>query len=198
MECAARVPSTSGRQGEGKPYWATPVGQPLRFTIGAGQVSAPGAPRKLVLACLSMRSPVKRGTLCWVAERGCIHQSACAAGCAQVCASLHYIRHGSSPCVAVFMAVIEPPSAVALMVRVGMMDVARLATVLLQVPRGLEEAVCALAKRERAIVSCPAALAGSGGDQRGGRQGGQRRRCRPRARACACAAATAQHGPCGV
>lgn len=32
---------------------------------------------------------------------------------------------------------------------------------LLQAPPGLEEAVCALAKHERAIVSCPAALAGS-------------------------------------
>ena len=42
VECAARVPSSSGRQGEGKPYWATPAGQPLRFTIGTGQVSALG------------------------------------------------------------------------------------------------------------------------------------------------------------
>ena len=40
-------------------------------------------------------------------------------------------------------------------------------TVLLQAPPGLEEAVCALAKRERAIVSCPAALAGSGGTSGG-------------------------------
>ena len=41
--------------------------------------------------------------------------------------------------------------------------VLHLCLALLQAPPGLEEAVCALAKRERAIVSCPATLARSGG-----------------------------------
>jgi len=47
------------------------------------------------------------------------------------------------------------------------------------VPPGLEEAVCALANRERAFFSCPVALAGSGGASggpgvgtRGGAEGG--------------------------
>lgn len=41
VECAARVPSTSGRQGAGEPYWVTPAGQPLRFTVGDSPVSFP-------------------------------------------------------------------------------------------------------------------------------------------------------------
>ena len=40
VECAARAPSTSGRQGAGEPYWATPAGQPLRFTVGDSWVSS--------------------------------------------------------------------------------------------------------------------------------------------------------------
>lgn len=41
VECVARVPSTSGRQGAGEPYWATLAGQPLRFTVGDSRVSFP-------------------------------------------------------------------------------------------------------------------------------------------------------------
>ncbi|KAK9805627.1 hypothetical protein WJX72_008874 [[Myrmecia] bisecta] len=38
VDCKARVPSTSGRQGEGTPYFATAPGAPLRWTMGSGQV----------------------------------------------------------------------------------------------------------------------------------------------------------------
>ena len=38
MACTARVPSSSGRQGEGTPYFSTPDDRPLRFTVGDGQV----------------------------------------------------------------------------------------------------------------------------------------------------------------
>ena len=40
VTCSARVPSSSGRQGEGTPYFATPPGQPLRWTLGSGRAGA--------------------------------------------------------------------------------------------------------------------------------------------------------------
>ena len=39
VSCTARVPSSSGRQGEGAPYHASTPDSPLRFTVGDGQVS---------------------------------------------------------------------------------------------------------------------------------------------------------------
>ncbi len=47
VECAAREPAADGRQGAGAPYWATPPGQPLRFTVGDGQVRPPSLPPPL-------------------------------------------------------------------------------------------------------------------------------------------------------
>ncbi|EIE22917.1 hypothetical protein COCSUDRAFT_64037 [Coccomyxa subellipsoidea C-169] len=38
VTCTARVPSSSGRQGEGRTYFSTPPDQPLCFAIGDGQV----------------------------------------------------------------------------------------------------------------------------------------------------------------
>ena len=38
VSCSARVPSSSGRQGEGVPFYETQPGRPLRFTIGARSV----------------------------------------------------------------------------------------------------------------------------------------------------------------
>ena len=36
--CSARCPSSDGSQGTGTPYFQTPEGQPLAFTIGDGTV----------------------------------------------------------------------------------------------------------------------------------------------------------------
>ena len=40
VSCTARVPSSSGRQGEGTPYYSSTPDRPLCFTIGDGQVSS--------------------------------------------------------------------------------------------------------------------------------------------------------------
>lgn len=38
VTCQARVPSSSGRQGEGAPFFSSPAQQPLQFTIGSNAV----------------------------------------------------------------------------------------------------------------------------------------------------------------
>lgn len=40
VSCIARVPSSSGRQGQGQTYFSSPPTQPLKWVIGSGKVSS--------------------------------------------------------------------------------------------------------------------------------------------------------------
>ena len=46
VDCQARVPSSSGRQGEGTPFFANPPEAPLKWAIGDGS-APPGGPLQL-------------------------------------------------------------------------------------------------------------------------------------------------------
>ena len=43
VSCTARIPSSSGRPGQGQTYFSTQPGQPLQWVVGSGKVCSPVA-----------------------------------------------------------------------------------------------------------------------------------------------------------
>ena len=74
LHLEARAASTTGRPGEGQPYFSTSSGEPLACTLGAGQLPPGGLLPIARQCCLDAAAIVTadgRGAACILCSNGC-------------------------------------------------------------------------------------------------------------------------------